>query len=319
MNQERHTMNFKLLEPGDFDAYAPYFRNQSYELCIYTLPSMIVWTNSLAQHFVAIQEDILLIYIDFPKWHFPPHLIMPISPERKIEPEALSEICSSADLPVISNVPESYLNHFGRKKIASFFQVEEQPEYEDYVYKTQDLNFLKGNKYAKKRNLIHQFEKEYVGKNRVKIEKISNVNSQECLVFLEKWCEEKDCSEKQDNVLACEREAAINALLYNESIGIKGILLRIDGEVNAFGMASALNSDTGVLHFEKAFSSVKGLYQYFDRECARQLFIGYSLINKENDMCVPEIAHAKNSYFPAIKVKSFQLTQLGRHSAYTDK
>jgi len=300
------------LEPGDYDAYKPYFRNQSYELCIYTLPSMIVWTNSLARHFVEIREDMLLIYIDFPKGHAETHLIMPISPERIIEPEALSEICSFVDLPAISNVPESYINHFGRKRIAAFFQIEEQPEYEDYVYKTEDLSFLKGNKYAKKRNLISQFKKEYVNKNRVNIEQISNANAQDCLVFLEKWCEEKDCAEKRDKVLACEREAAINAITYNESIGIQGILLRIDGEVNAFGMASALNSNTGVLHFEKAFSSVKGLYQYFDRECARQLFVGYPLINKENDMSVPEIAHAKNSYFPAIKVKSFMLT-LGRH------
>jgi hypothetical protein len=312
-------MNFKLLEPGDYETYAPYFRNQSYELCIYTLPSMIVWTNSLARHFVAIWQDMLLIYIDFPKGHFPPHLIMPISPERKIEPEALSEICSSADLPTISNVPESYINHFGRKRIAAFFQIEEQPEYEDYVYKTEDLSFLKGNKYAKKRNLINQFKKEYVNQNLVNIEKISNANAQDCLVFLEKWCEEKDCGEKRDKVLACEREAAINAILHNESIGMKGILLRIDGEINAFGMMSALNSDTGVLHFEKAFSRVKGLYQYFDRECARQLFIGYSFINKENDMSIPEIAHAKNSYFPAIKRKSFQLTRLGEHSAFMDQ
>jgi len=312
-------MNFKLLAPGDFDAYAPYFRNQPYELCIYTLPSMIVWTNSLARHFVAIHEDILLIYIDFPKGHVAPHLIMPISPERKIAPEELSEICSSAELPIIGNVPESYLNHFGRKKIAAFFQIEEQPEYEDYVYKTEDLSFLKGNKYAKKRNLINQFEKEYVRENRVRIETISNDNAQDCLVFLEKWCEEKDCAEKRDKVLACEREAAINGILHNTAIGMKGILLRIDGEINAFGMASALNADTGVLHFEKAFSSVKGLYQYFDRECARRLFAGQSLINKENDMSIPEIAHAKNSYFPAIKRKSFQLTQLGSHPAYMAK
>lgn len=303
-------MNFKLLEPSDFDTYKPYFRNQSYDLCIYTLPSLVVWTNSMARHFVQKREDMLLIYIDYPRWSLPSHLIMPISPERKIDPEELSRICSSVDFRMISNVPESYLKRFGKEKIAHFFQIDEQPEYEDYVYKTDDLSFLKGNKYAKKRNLIHQFEKEYVSKNRINVEKITNDTAKECLSFLEEWCKEKDCGENRDKVLACEREAVIKALSYIESIGIKGILLRIDGEVNAFGMASILNSEMGVLHFEKAFSRVKGLYQYFDRECARQLFAESSLINKENDMDIPEIAYTKNSYFPTMRIKSFNFTRL---------
>lgn len=303
-------MNFKLLEPGDVDTYKPYFQNQPYDLCIYTLPSMIVWTNRIARHFVCQFEDILLIYIDFPKLNLDPHLVMPLSPMRDIEPCELSRLADTAGFATISNVPESYLNRFGREEICRLFHVQEQPEYEDYVYATADLSLLKGNKYAKKRNLIHQFEKAYVAENRVVIENISADNAEECLVFLEKWCEEKDCGENRDKILACEREAAIKAILYNASIGMNGILLRIDGNINAFGMASVLNAETGVLHFEKAFSHVKGLYQYFDRECARRLFAGFSLINKENDMNIPEIAHAKNSYYPTIKVKSYHLTRV---------
>jgi hypothetical protein len=301
-------MTFKLLAPDDFDTYTPYFKNQSYDLCIYTLPSLIVWTNSMARHFVQQREDMLLIYIDYPRWDFPPHLIMPISPGRIVHPEELTEICLSTDFRTLTNVPESYVQKFGKEAITPFFQIELQPEYEDYVYKTEDLSFLRGNKYAKKRNLIHQFEKEYVTRNRVRIEKMTNANAKECLDFLDAWCEEKDCGENRDKVLACEREAVIKAITHIESIGINGILLRIDGEVNAFGMSSILHSEMGVLHFEKAFSRVKGLYQYFDRECARQLFVNSSLINKENDMEIPEIAHAKSSYFPVMRVKSFKLT-----------
>ena len=301
-------MTFKLLAPDDFDTYTPYFKNQSYDLCIYTLPSLIVWTNSMARHFVQRREDMLLIYIDYPRWDFPPHLIMPISPERIVHPEELAEICLSTDFRTLTNVPESYVQKFGTEAITPFFQIELQPEYEDYVYKTEDLSFLRGNKYAKKRNLINQFEKEYVTRNRVRIEKMTNANAEESLDFLDAWCEEKDCGENRDKVLACEREAVIKAITHIESIGINGILLRIDGEVNAFGMSSILHSEMGVLHFEKAFSRVKGLYQYFDRECARQLFVNSPLINKENDMDIPEIAYAKSSYFPVMRVKSFKLT-----------
>lgn len=301
-------MEFKLLEPGDYDTYAPYFRNQSYDLCIYTLPSLIVWTNSMARHFVAVKDDVLWMYIDYPKLQLPAHLIMPISPDREVGPEELAAVSAATGFSIIGNIPESYVKRFGSEKIAPFFQIEEQPEYEDYVYRTEDLAFLKGNKYAKKRNLISQFERGYLAHDRVRVEKMTGANAEECLEFLEEWCAEKDCGEKRDKVLACEREAAVKAISHIDYIGMRGILLRIDGVVNAFGMASTLNSDTGVLHFEKAFSRVKGLYQYFDRECARQLFPAAAFINKENDMSIPEIIHAKNSYFPTMRVKSFKFT-----------
>ena len=303
-------MNFKLLEPADFETYKPFFRNQSYNLCIYSLPSLIVWTNSLARHFVAKWDGRLVIYMDYPKGHLAPHLIMPISPEAEITPDDLSDLSRSVDMNVISNVPESYLNLYGRDLISQFFQIDEQPEYEDYVYTTEDLGMLKGKKYSKKRNLIHQFEKEFVHESRVSVEPMTENSATQCLVFLEKWCEEKDCGEDRDQVLACEREAAIKAILHIDSIGMQGILLRIDGEISAIGMASVLNKEMSVLHFEKAFNRVKGLYQYFDRECARRLFSDYPYINKENDMNLPGIAQAKNSYFPAMRVQSFKFIRV---------
>lgn len=301
---------FKLLEPGDYDTYAPYFRNQSYDLCIYTLPSLIVWTNNMARHFVAVNDGALWIYMDYPRLQLPPHLIMPICPDRLIGPEELAAVSAATKFSVIGNVPESYIERVGRETIARFFEITEQPEYADYVYRTEDLASLKGNKYAKKRNLISQFERELLVSDRVRVDSMTGANAMESLEFLEKWCEEKDCAEKRDKVLACEREAAVKGISLMESIGMRGILLRIDGEVNAFGMASTLTGDTGVLHFEKAFSRVKGLYQYFDRECARRLFPESPLINKENDMSIPEIAHAKNSYYPVKRIKSFKFTKI---------
>ncbi|MBU0992244.1 MAG: DUF2156 domain-containing protein [Proteobacteria bacterium] len=303
-------MDFRLLEPGDYETYKPFFRNQPYDLCIYTLPSLIVWTNSLARHFVQIRDDILMIYIDYPKGHSLPHLIMPISQEREIMPEELYELSKSVQFNGYSNVPEAYIDHYGRDRIESLFRINEQPEFEDYVYRAKDLASLKGKKYSKKRNLIHQFEKEFVLENRVLVEQMTGVIQDECLTFLEEWCEEKDCGEEKDKVLACEREAAIKAITYIDSIELQGICLRIDGKINAFGIASVLNKKMCVLHFEKAFNNVKGLYQYFDRECARHLFTEYEYINKESDMGLPGIAHAKSSYFPVMKVKSFKLTRL---------
>ena len=89
---------------------------------------------------------------------------------------------------------------------------------------------------------------------------------------------------------------------------VNGILLRINGEVNAFAITSHLTDDMGVLQFEKALVKVKGLYQYLDNICAKNLLKGYKLTNKESDMSVPGLARAKKSYHPVMMVKSYKMT-----------
>ncbi|RPJ82238.1 MAG: DUF2156 domain-containing protein [Deltaproteobacteria bacterium] len=68
-----------------------------------------------------------------------------------------------------------------------------------------------------------------------------------------------------------------------------------------------MTDSIGVLHFEKAFAAINGMYQYFDRECARRLFQKYAYINKESDMGIPGLAKAKKSYYPVMREKAYKL------------
>ena len=81
----------------------------------------------------------------------------------------------------------------------------------------------------------------------------------------------------------------------------------IDGKVSAFGISAPLTRDMATLQYEKAFGSVKGLYQYFDNACARRLFNGYTYLNKESDMGIPGLTKAKKSYHPFKMVRSVKL------------
>ena len=56
---------------------------------------------------------------------------------------------------------------------------------------------------------------------------------------------------------------------------------------------------------EKAYPKIKGLYQYFDKLCAEELFKGYKYITKESDMGVPGLPKAEQSYRPVKLVKSY--------------
>jgi hypothetical protein len=303
-------MIFSQITPSDSPRLKRFFKHQQYRICEYSLSSIAVWSNSEYQLLGATRDETLIVSAEFKTRYQDRHLMLPISPVRRFSPEDLRELATDLQFDHFWFVPEDYIHQYGKERVNSYFSVTEQDKYRDYIYRTDDLAGLKGNKYSKKRNLIKQFKKRYLDKDRVKVEPIRSAAASECIEFLEKWCEERGCGldKEMEWDLSCEKEAAANALENIEILEANGILLRLDGEVSAFGIASHLTESIGALHFEKAFARVKGLYQYFDKICAQTLFHGYRYVNKESDMGIPGIAKAKRSYHPVEMVRSYKLT-----------
>lgn len=301
---------FVPIGPPDRDRLAPFFENQSHPLCVYSLPSLLVWSSKIYQPYAAVVDDeALVVGVEFtPFYEDHRHLILPVSPSRTFTPEELARMAVDLGFSCYWFIPESYLETFGRDRVRDRFAISEQTHLTDYVYRTSDLAELKGNKYMKKRNLVNQFKRSHVMRGRSEAAPITGAAVPECLDFLEQWCEERDCDASPEMDLACEKQAVINSLTHLEILEMKGLLMRVDGAVSAIGIASGLTPEMGALHFEKAFSSIKGLYQYFDRLCARRLFNGYRYINKESDMDLERLARAKASYHPVRMVPSYRLT-----------
>lgn len=300
-------MHFTQLTPLSYPIYRPYFENQRYALCAYSLSSIIAWTNDEFKPFGAFNKDALIVAAEFDNVKSNRHLLLPISPRRMVPPDELAAVARMAGHTQYWFVPKAYLEQYGDDAVGRYFTVHRQAAYDDYIYRVDDLVHLSGNRFSKKRNLIKQFQRDYVDRGKVAIDAISSDNVPECLDFLEQWCLERDCDGDEQVDLACEKQAAINALNHYDDFDLKGLLLRIDGAVSAFGIAAPLTRDMGILQYEKAFSSIKGLYQYFDNACARRLFNGYAYINKESDMGIPGLAKAKKSYFPVTIVRAYRL------------
>ncbi len=305
-------MNFAQLNPPDYIKYRHYFANQRYQLCAYSLSSIISWTNPEYKPFGAEYADAFIVAAEFETLKKNRHLLLPISPQRMFAPEELAAVADLAGHTEYWFVPQDYVDHFGEEAVGRHFTIVHQGAYDDYVYRVNDLAGLKGNRYSKKRNLINQFVRDYVDPGKVTIDPINPDNAEECLFFLEEWCRERDCDADDQVDLSCEKEAAINTLNHFDAFDLKGILLRINGTVSAFGISAPLTGDMATLQYEKAFGSIKGLYQYFDNACARMLFNGFSYLNKESDMGIPGLAKAKKSYYPFKMVRSIKLIQKTR-------
>jgi hypothetical protein len=301
-------MNFKPVTVSDYDIIKAFFVDQPYNLSIYSPASLIAWSNQIFRAYYAEVDGVLFIACEAEKNPRDSHLILPVSQNGSYSPSNLHRYARQFGFDRYWYAPGDYLGTVDRSELEALFICEEQKEFDDYVYLTEDLIRLKGNKYSKKRNLINQFTREYLRNGRIEVENIRPEHVEECLQFLDIWCEKHACDTAQESNLACEKSALITTLNNLNRLESKGILIRVDGIISAFGIGSRLNRLTGTLNFEKAFSEIKGLYQFLDNECAKRLFSELKYINKESDMNLPNLAESKQSYNPVMRIKSFALT-----------
>jgi hypothetical protein len=298
-------MKLTRINESDYDWLFPFFEGQPYELCEYSLPGILAWSSSSFFPCATIQNDRLLLGAEYPGHPEYRHLILPMGGTEP-GPEELVMIARETGYPSYWFVPQAYLERHDIGQVQQFFQITEQPGYHDYVYAVDDLAELRGNRYAKKRNLVKQFERLYLPERQV-LEPINSDNVRQCIAFLEEWCEQEGCFQQGDSSLECEMEAAVSMLGLVERGKAQGLVLRIDSVISALAVASPLMKGMVALQFQKACKSIKGLYQFFDRECARRLCQGFPLVNKESDMGREGLAHAKRSYHPMRMIYAHEL------------
>lgn len=300
------TFTFTRISGEDYQRLAPFFIDQPYELCEYSLPGILAWSSASFYPCAAVVDELLILGAEYPGHPEYRHILLPLGGEVEPSPRELAAIVSSAGFPGYWFVPQHYLDRHGRGNVEQFFAIIDQAGYHDYIYQVTDLAELKGNRYAKKRNLIKQFQRLH-SPERLLLEPITAANTRQCIAFLEEWCEQEGCFQQDDASLECEMEAAVNMLGLVQITAVHGLVLRIDGVISALALASPLTKDMVVLQFQKACKSIKGLYQFFDRECARILCQGFTWVNKESDMGREGLSQAKRSYHPERLVHSYEL------------
>lgn len=180
------------------------------------------------------------------------------------------------------------------------YDIFETRDYFDYIYNTEDLANLKGKKYSSKRNHISRF---CDNNPDWQFEEITENNIDECYQMNLKWCEINLCD--NDESIRQESCAVKTAFKAYQSLGYKGGLIRAKGEVVAFSMGEPLNSETFIVHIEKAFSDIQGAYPIINREFVRAFCTDYKYVNREDDSGSEGLRKAKLSYKPAIILEKY--------------
>ena len=289
--------DFKPIEIQDKEALNRFFLQDPPKTSELTFTNLFIWRHHYRPIWLQ-RENCLLIILESDG--VSPFCLQPIGPGNKRN--ALDFLCEqirrlTQDVKVCRVSEEFVEKHVDPNHYASFYDRDNS----DYVYLSEDLIGLSGRRYHKKKNLLNKFTKNYTFEYRhLDIELV------ECLLDMqEKWCRIKECEGKPD--LLAEDRAVYEALTHFEDLDYKGGAIEIDSRVEAFSLGEPLNSDTAVIHFEKANPEIPGLYNAINQLFCSNEWSDIKYINREQDMGIEGLRKAKESYNPHHMVNKYTL------------
>ncbi len=173
----------------------------------------------------------------------------------------------------------------------------------DYIYNAEDLINLTGKKYHSKRNFINRFMAEYEG--RWSYENIDPELHRDCLhEYTLEWGRRRS----GDGYAADYKHEldAVDCMLENYNVlNMRGGILRLDGKIIAYTLASLVTQDVIDVMIEKADADIDGSYQMINNQFAIHNFQDVLLVNREEDMGIEGLRRAKLSYYPVTLVEKY--------------
>lgn len=165
-------------------------------------------------------------------------------------------------------------------------------DYFDYIYNRKDLVELKGKNYQPKRNHFNKFKKEY----QFSYEPLTTQFIPECLQFESEWSLKHGYIENEN--IRNERRALTYALHHFNELELSGGVIHDNGKIVAFTFGAPINHNTFGVQYEKADITVDGIYSAINQMFASQLPDQYLYLNREEDLGIPGLRQAKQSYHP---------------------
>lgn len=285
-------IEFKPIKIKDKDIITSFTRVSDYQNCDFSFANMCSW-RFLYDSEYAVAEDFLLIRFRIEEGRFA-YMIPVGKGNLKFAVDLLEKDSYRHGHPLcmLGITPDAQEKL--EKELPGEFKYIPERDYFDYIYLREDLAELKGKKFQSKRNHINKFRKEYS----FEYVPITPDLVPRCLELEARWCLENDCEEKTD--LMNERRSLTFALHHFDALGLLGGAIRINGEIAAFTFGSPINHNTFGVHVEKADTDIDGIYAVINREFASRIPEKYTYINREEDLGIPGLRQAKQSYHPVI-------------------
>jgi len=268
-----------------------YLTYNNYYGCELSAANNILWSNYYNTGFAIIEDMLVFCKLEDNK---PVMFSFPIGKHNpKMAFDCIRDYFKQQNLPLCMYMIHKEMYELIDGWYPDEYTIKYNRGEADYLYAYDTLANLAGKKLHGKRNHINRFLENYPD---YLYEPIDDSNYQDCIKIAEDWAKENNPDLEEDKDY--ERKILKFALKNREALGLIGALIRVEGKAIAFTLGERLTKDTFVIHFEKAYADIQGAYPMINREFVRHALGDYAFINREEDMDIPGLRHAKTSYQP---------------------
>ena len=284
-------IEFKPPEISQKQEYSKLLALSGKEGCEYSFVNLYLWGRQR----IAFLHDHAVLFSQFDRRTVYP---FPVGGgDKKAVLEAIINDAHERDIPCrLTGLTEENIRLLEELYPGKFFFHCDRDSY-DYVYAIDDLAELKGKKYQKKRNHVNRFRTEHPD---YRVQPLCDELLEDVKALVDGWYESRLAQDPTADFLM-ERRAIEKALRDYEKLGLETLVLLDGRQVLAVTMGSFLSENTVDVHFEKAREDVDGAYAAINCEFARYLREKYpqlQFLNREEDMGIPGLRKAKESYLP---------------------
>ena len=266
----------------------PRLKNLGVPLSEYTFPNLYLFRRN-HDYEVVFDREIFITGMSYDGSAY----LMPTTDIRALDREYLKDMIRTVDF--LFPIPEAWLPVFNSSEFAASF-VEGDA---DYVYTVEKMSTYKGRNLHKKRNLLKQFLELHEHEARP----LTNDRLAHARFILEDWLKLTEMKAEDTDFSPC-----LEALDQYEALVLCGGIYYANGEPAGFVLGEELNDETFVLHFAKARTKFKGIYQYLFNNFAKVLPPKYKYLNLEQDLDKENLRIFKSSYVPDLLLRKARIT-----------
>ena len=292
-------MEFLPINIDSKDIIKDFFNMQRIEASDMLFGNLYIWHFSRDISY-CIVNDCLVIKTQFKNEEYP-FIFYPLGCGDKIKTiKDMMNYFSSKNWRFSLRSLESHQKDEIQTNLPNIFNISPNRDRFDYLYKVSDLISLNGRKLHGKKNHFNKFLNLY---QHFKYERIDSNNSLEVLEAYTRWFNENP---NINDGLRNEFIGIESALKNFDRLDMKGAIIKIDDKIAAFSLGEQINSNSVVIHIEKANTFYDGIYQAINQQFLYNDWSEMEFVNREEDLGIAGLRHAKMTYNPIRFIEKFE-------------
>ncbi len=296
---------FKNLDIEDREIFHKYQKDYKFGTYEYSFVNLYLWRRYCNVEYTIIKDALV---IKKTEEKIGSYFMEPIGYSDENLQEIISELLKIKEGDeninfIFRDVEEPFLQKLKNIYGENFLYDEDVKNF-DYIYETERMINLTGEKLRKRRLQYNQFADYY----NYSIKDIQDEGViADCIEFSRIWFEAQKSTNRE---LKFEVGGVRDVLMNISHLNAIGLAVYVDEKIVGFTIGEKASAEMAIIHTEKGDTDYKGIYAFINRCFAEQYLKGVAYINREEDLGIAGLRKAKLAYDPYKLEKKYLITFL---------